>query len=81
MMERIRITTDGTARGTRVYDTDGRPILRDCLKSVTWKVDRHGVPIAILEVICPELVAIPESGEAMSDISSVRPEWSKENRE
>jgi hypothetical protein len=49
----VRIESDGTSGGTRVSDSEGRPI--PMVTSVSLHLSARGFPIADIEVIMPRV--------------------------
>lgn len=62
MFRGIRIVSDGTVMGTRVYSEDGEDltgILR--IRRIEWQHQAGGIPTATLECIVSKIVAtVPE---------------------
>jgi hypothetical protein len=39
---RVRIVSDGTGKGTHVYDAEGNEVLKGEISGITWEMNREG---------------------------------------
>lgn len=47
-LPKVKIVSNGTGRGTRVFDGDGREILYGCIQEIECHIDRGGPRVSIL---------------------------------
>lgn len=60
-MKKLRIVSDGTALGTKVFDSDGREVV-GCLTKIEWSIDGdRRVGTATLTYECVEVDVIGEA--------------------
>lgn len=56
----IKITSDGTVLGTRVFDADGKDVTRSLyIRSIKWTHRAGGIPVAELSCLLSELEVFP----------------------
>ncbi|MCG5072265.1 hypothetical protein [Paraburkholderia tagetis] len=60
--KRYRIVSDGTPRGTKIYEPDGREVDMNWITKVEWSVDAGGIGVARLTFINVEVDMV--GGEA-----------------
>lgn len=61
--KRIRIVSDGTPRGTKVFDADGEPFDMSTITAVEWSIDADGAAIARLTFCGAEIDVIGDLSE------------------
>lgn len=44
---RIRVESDGTGPGTKLFGPDGKPLDMSRIKSVMWRCDRTGATLTV----------------------------------
>lgn len=59
----IKIVSDGTVMGTRVFDADGKDVTRSLyIRSIKWTHKACGVPVAELTCLLSEIEASDVDG-------------------